>query len=170
MSEARITVDPAFRIGPVDPRVYGSFVEVILNAVCFHVLTAGEVIEFDMAPGLGIICVLIVIDLVSAQEHVDGFDLRCATQHVLAALRFLRDASDSYFVLCRGVGTDRFSTYNILCLQCSGAQDKRQENNSVTNRLENVMKSLEHCRIAGGVLGPRQRIKYLQPRTVARLK
>ncbi|MBV9205473.1 MAG: alpha-N-arabinofuranosidase [Actinobacteria bacterium] len=27
MTEARITVDPAFRIGPVDPRVYGSFVE-----------------------------------------------------------------------------------------------------------------------------------------------
>jgi alpha-L-arabinofuranosidase len=27
VSEARITVDPAFRIGPVDPRVYGSFVE-----------------------------------------------------------------------------------------------------------------------------------------------
>jgi alpha-L-arabinofuranosidase len=27
MSEARITVDPAFRVGPVDPRVYGSFVE-----------------------------------------------------------------------------------------------------------------------------------------------
>ena len=27
MSEARITVDPAFRVGPVDPRLYGSFVE-----------------------------------------------------------------------------------------------------------------------------------------------
>ena len=27
MSEARITVDPAFRVGTVDPRVYGSFVE-----------------------------------------------------------------------------------------------------------------------------------------------
>jgi alpha-L-arabinofuranosidase len=27
VSEARITVDPAFRVGPVDPRVYGSFVE-----------------------------------------------------------------------------------------------------------------------------------------------
>lgn len=27
MSEARITVDPAFRVGDVDPRVYGSFVE-----------------------------------------------------------------------------------------------------------------------------------------------
>ena len=27
MSEARITVDPAFGIGPVDPRLYGSFVE-----------------------------------------------------------------------------------------------------------------------------------------------
>ena len=27
MSEARITVDPAFAVGPVDPRVYGSFVE-----------------------------------------------------------------------------------------------------------------------------------------------
>ena len=27
MSEARITVDPAFLVGPVDPRVYGSFVE-----------------------------------------------------------------------------------------------------------------------------------------------
>ena len=27
MSEARITVDPAFRVGPVDPRVYGTFVE-----------------------------------------------------------------------------------------------------------------------------------------------
>ena len=27
MPEARITVDPAFRVGPVDPRLYGSFVE-----------------------------------------------------------------------------------------------------------------------------------------------
>jgi alpha-L-arabinofuranosidase len=27
MSEARITIDPAFRVGPVDPRVYGAFVE-----------------------------------------------------------------------------------------------------------------------------------------------
>jgi alpha-N-arabinofuranosidase len=27
VSEARITVDPAFRVGPVDPRVYGTFVE-----------------------------------------------------------------------------------------------------------------------------------------------
>jgi alpha-N-arabinofuranosidase len=27
MSQAHITVDPAFRIGPVDPRLYGSFVE-----------------------------------------------------------------------------------------------------------------------------------------------
>ena len=27
MSEARITVDPAFQVGPIDPRVYGSFVE-----------------------------------------------------------------------------------------------------------------------------------------------
>jgi alpha-L-arabinofuranosidase len=27
VSEARITVDPAFRVGPVDPRLYGSFVE-----------------------------------------------------------------------------------------------------------------------------------------------
>jgi alpha-L-arabinofuranosidase len=27
LSEARITIDPAFRVGPVDPRLYGSFVE-----------------------------------------------------------------------------------------------------------------------------------------------
>jgi alpha-N-arabinofuranosidase len=27
VSEARITADPAFRVGPVDPRIYGSFVE-----------------------------------------------------------------------------------------------------------------------------------------------
>src|ERR1700709_1347696 len=27
MPEARITVDPAFGVGPVDPRLYGSFVE-----------------------------------------------------------------------------------------------------------------------------------------------
>jgi alpha-N-arabinofuranosidase len=27
VSEARITVDPAFEVGPVDPRLYGSFVE-----------------------------------------------------------------------------------------------------------------------------------------------
>jgi alpha-L-arabinofuranosidase len=27
VSEAHVTVDPAFRVGPVDPRVYGSFVE-----------------------------------------------------------------------------------------------------------------------------------------------
>ena len=27
MPEARITIDPAFQIGEVDPRLYGSFVE-----------------------------------------------------------------------------------------------------------------------------------------------